>query len=80
MNQETCNRFLELETTIGVSRWSFLADHACVLPCIAQDPGVRLRDIAAVVGVTERTAHRDERRLARTHDGRHVPMPVEGRP
>jgi predicted transcriptional regulator len=28
-----------------------------VLLCIAHDPGVRLRDIAARVGVTERTAY-----------------------
>jgi predicted transcriptional regulator len=37
--------------------WSFLTNHARVLLCIAADPGVRLRDIAATVGVTERRAH-----------------------
>ena len=37
--------------------WSFLTNHARVLLCIARDPGVRLRDIAARVGVTERTAY-----------------------
>ena len=37
--------------------WSFLTNHAWVLLCIAHDPGVRLRDIAARVGVTERTAY-----------------------
>ena len=37
--------------------WSFLTNHARVLLCIAHDPGVRLRDIAARVGVTERTAY-----------------------
>ena len=36
--------------------WSFLASHARVLLCIARDPGVRLRDIAARTGVTERSA------------------------
>jgi predicted ArsR family transcriptional regulator len=40
-----------------MGRWSFLTNHARVLLCIAQDPGVRLRDIAATVGVTERSAH-----------------------
>src|SRR5438874_7166671 len=40
-----------------VADWSFLTNHARVLLCIARDPGVRLRDIAARVGVTERTAH-----------------------
>ena len=37
--------------------WSFLTNHARALLCIAHDPGVRLRDIAALVGVTERSAH-----------------------
>jgi predicted transcriptional regulator len=38
--------------------WSFLTNHAQVLVCIAQDSGLRLRDIAERVHVTERTAHR----------------------
>ena len=37
--------------------WSFLTNHARVLLCIADDPGVRLRDIAASTGITERTAY-----------------------
>jgi predicted DNA-binding transcriptional regulator YafY len=41
----------------GVADWSFLTNHARVLLCIAREPGVRLRDIAARVGVTERTAY-----------------------
>jgi Mn-dependent DtxR family transcriptional regulator len=36
--------------------WGFLTNHARVLLCIARDPGVRLRDIAASVGITERSA------------------------
>jgi MarR family len=40
-----------------MGRWSFLTNHARALLCIAHDPGVRLRDIAAMVGVTERSAH-----------------------
>ena len=39
-----------------VSSWGFLTNHALVLLCIARDPGVRLRDIAASVGITERSA------------------------
>jgi MarR family protein len=38
-------------------QWSFLTNHARVLVCIAHDPGVRLRDIAAAVGITERSAY-----------------------
>ena len=37
--------------------WSFLTNHARVLLCIARDPGVRLRDIASSLGITERSAH-----------------------
>src|ERR1700691_5070975 len=36
--------------------WGFLTNHALVLLCIARDPGVRLRDMAATVGITERSA------------------------
>ena len=37
--------------------WKFLTNHARVLLCIARDPGVRLRDAAASLGITERSAH-----------------------
>ncbi len=37
--------------------WSFLSNHGRVLLCLAQDPGMRLRDIATHVGVTERSAY-----------------------
>ena len=37
--------------------WSFLTNHGRVLLCIAHDPGVRLRDIAARAGITERSAY-----------------------
>jgi hypothetical protein len=36
--------------------WSFLTNHARVLLCIAHDPGGRLRDIGARMGITERSA------------------------
>jgi hypothetical protein len=34
--------------------WTFLSNHAHVLICIAQEPEVRLREVAARVGITER--------------------------
>jgi hypothetical protein len=37
-------------------RWTFLTNHGHVLVCIAGDPGIRGRDIAARVGITERAA------------------------
>ena len=40
-----------------MASWGFLTNHARVLLCIAHDPGARLRDIAASLGITERSAH-----------------------
>jgi hypothetical protein len=40
-----------------VANWTFLTNHARALLCIAHDPGVRLRDIAASLGITERSAY-----------------------
>ena len=40
-----------------MTSWSFLTNHARVLLCIAHDPGMRLRDLAASLGITERSAH-----------------------
>jgi hypothetical protein len=40
-----------------VESWSFLTNHARALVCIARDPGVRLREVAASLGITERSAH-----------------------
>ena len=37
--------------------WGFLTNHGQVLLCIARDPDARLRDIAAELGITERTAY-----------------------
>ena len=38
--------------------WKFLTNHGLALLCVAADPGVRLRDIADRLGITERAAHR----------------------
>jgi predicted ArsR family transcriptional regulator len=40
-----------------MASWTFLTNHARVLLCIAHDPGVRLRDIAVSLGITERSAY-----------------------
>ncbi len=68
--------------------WSFLTNHVRVLMCIANDPGIRLRDIAAAMGITERTAYGivtdlvEDGYVIKTKDGRrnvyqiraHVPL------
>jgi DNA-binding MarR family transcriptional regulator len=38
--------------------WRFLSNHTQVLLCIARDPDIRFRDIALMVGITERAAQR----------------------
>ena len=40
-----------------MERWSFLTNHARVLLCIAHDPDARLRDIAASLGITDRSVY-----------------------
>lgn len=35
-------------------RWTFLSNHAHVLICLAKDPDVLLREVAASIGITER--------------------------
>ncbi len=60
----------------SVAHWDFLTNHAHVLVCVAHDPGIRVRDIAAAVGITERAAHRilselvEEGYVLRERDGR----------
>jgi predicted transcriptional regulator len=71
-----------------VPDWTFLTNHAHVLVCVARDPGVRLRDVATDVGITERAAQRivadlvDAGYLEREREGRrnryrlHTEMPL----
>jgi Mn-dependent DtxR family transcriptional regulator len=35
--------------------WTFVSNHFLVLLCIAEDPGIRMSDVAHRLGVTERT-------------------------
>lgn len=67
---------MEQGTARAAPRWDFLTNHAHVLICVARDPGIRLRDIALAVGITERAAHRilselvDEGYVVRERRGR----------
>ncbi len=38
--------------------WTLLTNHGATLLCIAEDPTVRMRDIAARLGITERAVQR----------------------
>ena len=42
----------------GGPDWTFLSNHAHVFICIAQEPEIRLRDVALRVGITERAVQR----------------------
>ena len=42
----------------GSRSWRFLSNHTQVLLCIQRDPDVRFRDMAQMVGITERAAQR----------------------
>ncbi len=39
-----------------MASWTFLTHHGRALLCVAHDPGARLRDIAASLDITERSA------------------------
>lgn len=61
---------------MGVPPFSFLTNHGLVMLCIAHDPRVRIRDIAASVEITERAAQRivadliEAGYVARSREGR----------
>ena len=40
------------------SSWTFLTNHSHVLLCLARNPGIRMREIAAKVFITERAVQR----------------------
>ncbi|MFI1373363.1 MarR family transcriptional regulator [Streptomyces longwoodensis] len=56
--------------------WTFLTNHARVLMAIAREPSARIRDLAAICRITERTAQKiisdleEAGCLSRTRDGR----------
>lgn len=77
----------ENEASGSGTGWTFLTNHAHVLLTIARDPQIRLRDLAATVGITERAAQKIAADLAeagyitRTRAGRrNVYSVVSGRP
>jgi DNA-binding MarR family transcriptional regulator len=65
--------------------WTFLTNHAHVLVCITHDPGIRVREIADRVGITERAAQRivadlaGEGYITRTRVGRRTTYTINGR-
>jgi hypothetical protein len=67
-----------------MAKWSFLTNHARALLCIARNPGVRLRDIASTLDITERSAYTIVTELAeagylvKNKDGRRNHYEIKG--
>ena len=60
----------------AVPSWSFLSNHAYVLISIAGEPEIRMRDVAARVGITERAV---QRIVAELEQGGYLTITREGR-
>jgi hypothetical protein len=56
-SQKQAMHFRGLAYSVSMSDWGFLTNHGRALLSIAHDPGIRLSDIAAGLGITERSAH-----------------------
>jgi len=63
-------------STEASQTWTFLSNHAHVLVCVAKNPDVRLSEVAALVGVRERTVHRIVHELI---DAGYISVTKEGR-
>jgi DNA-binding MarR family transcriptional regulator len=56
--------------------WTFLSNHTHVLVCIARDPAITMREVAELIGITERAVQRivrdleDDGYLVRHRQGR----------
>lgn len=47
-----------MDSTQDGPTWTFFTNHAHVLICIAQQPDIRLSELAGLVGIGERAVHR----------------------
>lgn len=56
--------------------WTFFTNHSHALLCVARDPGIRHRDLAQLVGITERAA---QRIVADLVEGGYLTVAREGR-
>lgn len=45
-------------TSPGSPGWTYLTNHTHILLCLARDPELRIRDIAGLVGITQRAVQR----------------------
>jgi len=66
----------KLSTSRASPSWTFLTNHAHVLLCLARDPQTRMREIAHLVGITERAV---QRIIADLEDAGHLVRVRQGR-
>lgn len=82
------------KTNTETAAWTFLTNHSHVLICLHRDPNIRLREVAELVGITERAVQRivheleEARIITRRKEGRrntykvhtrgHLRHPLEG--
>ncbi|HMO16701.1 MAG TPA: winged helix-turn-helix domain-containing protein [Oligoflexia bacterium] len=49
---------MDKKTTQKSTGWTFLTNHTHVMICIARDPDILLKEVADLVGITERAVQR----------------------
>jgi DNA-binding MarR family transcriptional regulator len=76
MNLENREGSMQEERAGSTANWTFLTNHSHVLICLANEPDLRLRDVAERVQITERAVQRivadleEAGILTRIRDGR----------
>ncbi|XDD53278.1 ArsR family transcriptional regulator [Leptospira sp. WS4.C2] len=74
MTKELKRKSQEIPKKAG--QWTFLSNHAHVLICLSKDSEMRLKDVAILVGITERAVQAivkdlvDAQILEKSKDGR----------
>ena len=66
----------EAAAPLSPPAWTFLSNHAHVLLLLARDPEIRLRDVAELVGITERAV---QRIVADLEEGHYIERERNGR-
>lgn len=47
-----------MESELSHPKWTFMTNHTHILVCLQKDASLRARDIAVMVGITERSVQR----------------------
>lgn len=66
----------QAKETDAAPAWTFFTNHGHVMVCISQNPDIRIAEIADLVGIGERAAHRIVSELV---EGKYVIRKKDGR-